>query len=118
MAGSLIATFGSLVSIDVVNNLFNILNGLSPLQVVITSLSLGIEHLCGIKLRLELLSVFCSSQSDGKFLHLSLTLGKVLAEPDVGTFSIWHGFQDTLRSLQHYKLKVKALSLATFQRVC
>ena len=98
---SVVAAFSSLVRLDIVNDLLYVLDSIGPDQVFFTILSLLIEQLSSLKLGLELLSVICCAQSDGKLLHLSFTLGEVLHEPDESLFSIRHRLKHALGSLGH-----------------
>lgn len=100
--GSLITTFGSLVRLNVVDNLINVLNCISPNQVCVFILGFLIEQLRGLKLGLERLCIISSSQPDGKLLDLCLALSEILDEPDVSLLSVRHGLQHALGCLQYY----------------
>lgn len=99
--GSLIATFSSLVGLNVIDNFLNILNGISPDQVCIFILGFLIEQLCGLELRLELLCILSGSDPDGKLLDLCLALSKILDEPNESLLGVRHGFQHALGCLQY-----------------
>ena len=73
MSCSVFAALSSLVSIDVIDDFFNILDCLSPDQVFVTSLSFNIELLGGCPLCRELFSILWGPESDGELLDLGLT---------------------------------------------
>ena len=100
--GSLITTSGCGIGLNVIDNFFNILDGLSPDQVFVTSLGFLIEQLCGLEPALELFSVLSCSQSDSELLNLCLTLSEVLHEPHVGLLSVGHWLQHALRCFRNY----------------
>ena len=88
---SVISAFSSLVRLDIVNDLFNILDSLGPDQVLISILRLLIEQLCRLEFGLKLLGILGCAQSNGELLDLGLTLGEILNEPDESFLGVGHG---------------------------
>ena len=99
---SVIATLGSLVGVNVIDNLLDVLHGVRPSKVLFSSLGFLIKQLGGFELCLELGGVIDGAEANSELLNLRLAVGEVVNEPHESLVVALHGSQHALRRITHY----------------